>query len=215
LPSGYSNIYKESSLVSVDLRGFTGVRYGFRTKVDKDSTGTALGHQDALTASGTLSAGVVMGANSPKPPRATRVTADDGYESSFFGNSVLAALKADPEWTLTPGRIRRPAATARSVPVYVEARGATSGTYKYAWMMPRAQYVILTALLTNLGISEVTDDDYDEILFGINKPKPLRAQGPAGTGNQKTSTFISAARADSLPAGWSLKGSGASSFGLD
>ncbi|MEC4804429.1 MAG: hypothetical protein SAJ12_10515 [Jaaginema sp. PMC 1079.18] len=219
MPNGYSDIYEERRLVSVALKGFTGVRYGFRTSV-KGTTSTALGHVAGLTAAGTLAAGVVLGANSPKPPRATKIDSSEGYESSFFSYDKLADLRGDPSWTLTAGRLRKPRISKRSNMVGVSARGVTSGTYTYAWVMPKAQYVLLgNTGRTNLGIFDIDDSNYTKALFGINRPKPPRVRGTAGPdpATAKTiTTFIGSGKVDNPPAGWNLiTTKGTETFGLD
>lgn len=212
MPDGYSDIYAPTRLVQIQLKGFTTVRYAFRTKI-KEASSTALGHEDALTQQGNLKAGAVIGANSPKPPRATRITTGDGYESSFVSSTKVGEVRKSDEWTVVAGRVRRPKTSKRSKQLFVKVK-AGQGSYNYAWVAPMAQFEKFKDQLTNLGIEEVKDSNYATVLYGVNKPKPQKAS-KEGTG-RTISVFVSDSKLDSLPQGWST-GSGNSSepFGLD
>lgn len=196
-------------LKMVPLKGFTAT-YAFRTSIDGASA-TALGHVAGVDAQGKIVAGAVVGANSPKPPRASKKTAGKGSESSFFNFNNLAALRSDG-WTITTGSIAVPSVTELAIPVFVELVFG-SVTIRYGWLMSKAQLNVLGSDAANLGIETVTDDNFNTVLFGVNSPKPKRAQKTLANGGKVTS-YVSTAAEDSLPAGWSMGGGKRLSFGI-
>lgn len=200
---------QKRDLKIVPLKGFTPT-YAFRTTIDGASA-TALGHASGVDAQGKLVAGAVLGASSPKPPRASKRTEAKGNESSFLNYNNVAALRADG-WTITSGSIAVPSATDLATPVFVEiTNGAV--TIRYGWLISKAQLALIGGDAANLGIELVTENNYDTVIFGVNNPKPKRAKKELATGGRIT-TFVSTAAEDSLPAGWSLGGGKRLQFGL-
>ncbi|MBD1899264.1 hypothetical protein NDI44_08670 [Trichocoleus sp. DQ-A3] len=217
--------YGERRLVGVDIKGMPGVRYAFRTDVST-GTSTALGHQEIIGASGGFVPGVVFGANSPKPPTARKFfgTAGKGYESSFVDDGSIATARA-AGWEIKAGSIagfRGAAGFVRSVFVPYRPFGATTAI-NYAWKMPLYQYNKLTTTdKTALGIEDVTNNNYTTVLFGINNPKPNRANKRVSTTDGQVisiTTFVAAAKEDTVGdnnSGWKLVGAGGGGipFGL-
>lgn len=208
--------YGTKRLVSIPVAGITGLLYGFSTDVST-ATSTALGHADA-SADGVVKPGTVFGANSPKPPRATKQfdSAVKGTESSFIASASIAAAKA-AGWKISPGKIRFPSTTKFSVPVMVAYKPyGSTGTVNYAWNMPKYQHALIESALEGLGIEVITGQNYNQAVFGINNPRPGRAKlvvtGEGGTNT--LTTFVSTAKEDSLPTGWALASGGSLSFGV-
>lgn len=205
----------DTSLVSIAVKG-TAVRYGFRT-TDDDAINAILGHAVALDATGLPVNGVIFGANSPKPPRASKKRISGETDTSFVGSDAIAGARA-AGWKIIPGSIAVPRTTKLSVPVYVPVRtgvGDAGIAYNYAWRMPRYQHNIIGGELEILGIGLVTQDNFDEMWFGVNRPKPKRASRDLD-GNSTITTFIATAREDNVgtppgategETGWYLSGS--------
>lgn len=178
---------------------FTGatMKYGFRTNAI-GATRAALGH---TVVAGTV-ANLVIGANSPKPGRASK-----GGDNSFYDISKVAALKAD-KWVLTPPK-RLPAQnTSKTNSVYVLIDGI-----KYGWRQPKATYTAIAAEAAGLGVVDAARGDLD-VVFGASFPKPPRARklitigAGAEAREESYSTFIDPDAVDNLPAGWTVIGSG-------
>ncbi|MBD1925759.1 hypothetical protein H6F74_05610 [Trichocoleus sp. FACHB-90] len=217
--------YGERRLVGVGLKGFAGLTYGFRTDV-ADATSTALGHQVILASGGGYKPGTVFGANSPKPPRARKFfgTANKGYEESFVNADSIAAART-AGWDIRAGTIRAfRGASGFSRLVFVPYRpfGATDGI-NYGWNMPLFQYNKLTATDKGaLGIEDVTDANYTTVLYGINNPRPKRANKRISTTDGAVismTTFVASTKEDTVGdagSGWKLVGGGGGGipFGL-
>ncbi len=171
----------------------TGVKYGFLTNV-LDSIGTACGHTAYDEANPV--AGVVFGANAPKPGRASKQRAGGGTDSTFYDISRAAALRADG-YTLSRPYIKRGSSSSLSKSVYV-----TIGTIKYAWKMPATQYNRIGADRTALGIQDATGSDTD-LVWGSNTKPPKASKQDAG---DTLTTFVDPQRVDNLPTGWSSAG---------
>lgn len=180
----YDDRYKVSV---VPFNGST-IRYGFLTNIDA-ADGVALGHQDANAAVN----GLVFGANSPKPARASRKRAT-GTTSSFIDwNSVAAARTAG--WSIGKASIRRGGTTAKSRVVAVTFQGIT-----YAWNMPLDTYNNIGAGdRQTLGLRDTDTNDTD-LVFGADSPKPPKAIFDAGENSY--STYYDPTNG-SLPEGWS------------
>lgn len=201
------NKYNRRDPVTVTLA--PGVIYAFETNVDTGER-ASLGHT-AIT--GAYPAGSFIGANSPKPRRARRLTAT-GWNSSFVAENptTIAALKA-AGWQVSRPPKRRaiiPATmvSARATTVFVQIAGI-----KYAWNMPRETLTKITPqVLTSLGVEIATNIDTNTLVWGASIPKPARAQfilaaGGTGTpidGQDILSTFVTPSMEDSLPAGWKI-----------
>jgi hypothetical protein len=202
-----NNKYNKRDPVTVSLG--PGMIYAFETNVDTDER-AALGH---VAVTGNYPAGAYIGANSPKPRRARRLSAT-GWNESFCAETpaILTALKA-AGWQISKRPKRRaiiPAtlASARVTTVFVQIAGI-----KYAWNIPRETFVkIGQATLTALGVETATAADTNTLVWGATIPKPARVQfilaaGGAGTpidGQDILSTFCTPSIEDSLPAGWKV-----------
>jgi len=196
------SINQYDSKRAVYVTPYTGatILYGFKTNC-KATTSTACGHTDVDFAA--IPAGLVFGANAPKPGRASKKDTAE-HESSFYDPSVRAALIADG-WSLSRGFSRRPTITELSVTVSVSTNsdGTTTGPIKYAWNMPITKYNAIEAELTALGIDLPAAGDRD-LVFGASAPNVPRAEKEVA--GRKYSTFVAPAKLDSLPAGWSPAG---------
>lgn len=169
------------------------IRYGFLTNVP-DAVGVTCGHTVA-PADGL--AGLVFGANSPKPGRAS-IRRTGGVDSTFYDFSRYGALRAAGA-SLTNPRRRRGSASALSQAVFVTING-----FKYAWRIPQTQLTKIAGDAAALGLQIATAAD-DDLVFGVNSPKPPRASKVvvSADGVDTISTFIDPSRVDSLPDGWS------------
>lgn len=202
---------EESRLVGVTMSSLPGVVYGFRTNIASTSS-TKLGHVSILNASGDYIRGVLLGINSPKPPRAKKFfgTGTKANESSFIDKGAIDTARADG-WTIAPAaRPKRRKSSAFSKAVYVEFKvadptdaQATDGvTIKYAWSMRMATYNAIAADRAALGIQDVTGDDV--VVVG-SKFKPPSVSKTTVTNGKRTTvrTFCASNKLDSLPDGWS------------
>ena len=171
----------------------TGVLYGFKTNIDAADRAT-LG-QTAVDAA--YPAGLVIGANAPKPPRASRLRVT-GTTSSYYDQGIAAAIRAAGWRTGSRGRIRTRNITARTRTVYV-ALGPT----KYAWQIPVDTFARIGGDAAAMGI-EIADANDNDLVFGASHPKPPRAALTVfgNDGTDTFSTFIDPAAADNLPEGW-------------
>lgn len=173
------------------------IKYGFKTNV-RGAERVALGHTVAVGNEAQL----VIGANSPKPGRASK-----GGTNSYYDVAQRNALKA-AKWVLTPGKRRRALTTARTKPVYVTIDGV-----KYAWNQPTQTHTAIAGEAAALGVVDATRA-MDDLVFGASFPKPPRARKLITVGegaNQREesySTFIDPDAADSVPAGWAVLGTG-------
>jgi hypothetical protein len=188
------NVYGTRTLVWVTP--FTGstIKYGFYTNADS-STQTALGHNVILAAKPT---GLVLGANAPKPAKATRQRAS-GSDSSFCDVGAFTSAKA-AGWKIRPGRIRIGSSSVKSKLVYVLHEGN-----KIAWKMPQTLYSRITAGdRTALGILDgvAADKDY---CYGVRYPSLPRVGQQTfptvGAGSRLT-TFCDPSKLNNLPTGW-------------
>lgn len=201
------NKYNRREPVTVTLAA--GVIYAFETNVDTEERAN-LGH---VAVTGAYPAGSFIGANSPKPRRARRLSAT-GWNSSFVAEvpATITALKAAGWQVSRPPKKRAiipiTMVSARVVTVFVTIAGI-----KYAWNMPRETYTKITpAILTLLGVDTATQADQATLVWGSSIPKPARAQfiltaGGTGTpidGQDILSTFVTPSIEDSLPAGWKV-----------
>jgi hypothetical protein len=189
-----SNRYDKRSLVWVMPYTGATVKYGFQTNMPL-ADGALLGHNDI---EGTYPAGLVIGANQPKPPRATKLKTT-GSSSSYCGSNAVAAAKAQG-WSVQPGRFKIGASSARSKCVKI-----VTGGISYAWNMPAETYAnIPAAERTALGIADATNADED-LVFGASYPRMPRVFkiiSSTGGGFNRVSTFCDQTKLDSLPTGW-------------
>lgn len=196
-----------SRLVAVDVKGLT-IKYGFRTTLGSAAS-ISLGQTTAVDPQGALLSGVILGANSPKPPRASKRRASGETDSSFISYSAIATAKT-AGWSVKAGRLTIPRSTKISFPVFavIDSGTTTNGAgetvginYKYGWRMPKYQYDLINGNFAALGITLVTNDNYSDVWFGVNSPKPKRV-GFNVNANSVLSTYASTAKLDSLPEGW-------------
>jgi hypothetical protein len=182
--------YDDRRPVSVTPFQGSTLRYGFMTNIDAAQS-TQLGHQ-AVT--GTVQ-GIVFGANSPKPARASRRFAT-GVVSSFINAGTIATARGQG-WRVGKGRLRRGGSTLKASRVYV-----TFQTIRYAWELPN-DVAAKIGNLGQLGIQSSTAADTN-LVFGAQRPKPPRATRVVG--EDRVSTFFDPSR--TLPAGWSVVAQG-------
>ncbi|NET39360.1 MAG: hypothetical protein F6K19_46570 [Cyanothece sp. SIO1E1] len=171
------------------------IRYGFLTNIDQ-ADGEVLGHQ--LVGNSTPP-GLVIGANSPKPSRASR-TRTTSITSSFIDIDSIDTAKS-AGWVLTKRPLRRAGGTKlRSRTVKVDVAGV-----KYAWNMPLDTYTAISSVRAQLGIEDATSADED-LVFGASFPKPpVAGKLEFGEGGvDRFSTFISLTSSDNLPDDWAV-----------
>lgn len=169
------------------------IKYGWMTGTVEEALGQ-------VEVTGTYPNDLVIGANSPKPGRATKNTAT-GTKSGFCAPASVAAARA-ANWKVSRSKRRVAASTTLSKPVYVEI-----GNVKYGWSMPAATYAQLN--LTELGIKDATASD--TVIFGASYPKPPRVAlvvGAGTAGETSYSSFCEPNKLDSLPDGYKLVSSG-------
>jgi hypothetical protein len=149
-----ARIYGERDLVWVfpytPATGGDAPNYGFLTSADA-GTQTALGHTKIT---GVYPPKLILGANSPKPPRAKKQSAA-GIESSFCNATIVTQARA-AGWKVTPGKVRNGASGQKSKVVYV-----LQDTLKFAWRMPRYIYDRLGGDKAALGIIDAQTNDLD------------------------------------------------------
>ncbi len=192
------NVYQSRDLVSVLPFTNAPILYGFKTNSD-GATRTQLGHR---AVPGAYPANLVIGANLPKPPRASiiRGVTSTRTRSTFCSADKVTEARA-AGWTVRPGKVRRGYSTAAAKCVYV-----TDGTVKYAWMMPTRLYNRIQADLAGLGI-ELADGNDRDLVFGASYPVLPRAAFRAIAADGAVDvlgTFVDPQRVDNLPTGWTL-----------
>jgi len=136
----------------------------------------------------------VIGANAPKPPRASKRTAS-GYEGSFCDKDKVTQLRADG-YRITRGKSRTPRSTNLSTAYYILINGI-----KYAWNSPNAAST--PSSLSTANVKPATASD--KCVFGASFPKPPRMAIETGEGDAggKYSTFVDPDKVDDLAqAGW-------------
>ncbi len=192
-----TNQYDSRTLVSVQPFQNSGLEYGFKTNVNQ-AVRNDLGHTPVdLT---NAPAGLVVGANAPKPGRASQRTAAE-YNSSFYDYRQYGALRGAGWSTTLPSR-KRGRSGSNSRAVYVIIQGI-----KYTWNMPLSLYNSIGAERAQLGITDATQNDLD-LVWGASFPQPPRVSSTvAGSGGTNVlNTFCDPTRLDNLPAGWAASG---------
>lgn len=185
---------KQRELVWVKLpTPYAAIKYGFNSGADAGDK--AILGQTAVTAADVT--GLVIGANNIKPGKATKLKAT-GSESSFYSDGTATALKA-AGWKLTRPKISSYRTSSRSELLYVTINGV-----KYGWRSAKSSGA-RPAGADGLGIKSVTTSK--DVIYGCSFPKPPRATAITPDGNS-FSTFVDPSKADKLPDGWSLAGSG-------
>lgn len=179
--------YNKPRLVSVQIEGFGSLKYGFPTRV-KDATSTDLGHTKI---DGTGVQNLVIGANNPKPPRASKRT-EQGIESSFIDKGKIKEAKGNG-YRISRGRFR-PARNTK----FTEVKYVLINKVKYAWNAPKTDNE--PSELTSTGVEEPGENDTD-LVFGAQFPKPPR--GSIEVTDGRYSTFINPDKLDdAVGAGW-------------
>lgn len=139
----------------------------------------------------------------PKPRRATKTDAT-GSDSSFLSSTISPAPSG---YEIGKGaktkKIFLPSGNAKVVSVFVEILGI-----KYAWNMPKWQYIAIGAERSGLGIENCDENDIDDYVWGASLPKPARVSKIiAGVGGSDRITtfcgkYTSGITVGTLPAGW-------------
>jgi hypothetical protein len=189
-----SSRYGARDLVYVPLgTGDTNINYGFNTNMD-EADKALLGHVAVNLASPPPR--FVLGANRPKPGRATKRSAA-ASNSSFYAASQTTALRA-AGWRVGFPKLRpgKGANGLLSKEYYVTISGI-----KYAWPLSND----VAARLGDLGqlglrLTQNTENDY---VFGARFPKPPKAASISvgDNGVSSVSTFYDPSV--TLPAGFS------------
>lgn len=190
--------YGTTKLLSVPSTAGT---YLYKSNIGPASVLTDCGVTEVDLAA--ISANSFLGANSPKPPRATQMT-PTGSNSTFCAAASIATARA-AGYTISQGKIRGVAtasAASKVVTCYVLCDGI-----KYAWNMNAARYARLTTDLAGLGVEAATETDRNTLVWGSTVPKPAVAAKffASGEGGGDTlSCFVSSAKEADLPEGWKL-----------
>ncbi len=171
------------------------IKFGFLTNIDSAQS-TQLGHT-AVT--GTYPSGFCLGANSPKPARASKQLAS-GTVSSFINAGSVTTARSQG-WRIGKARQRRGGKRPKSVVVYVTIQGI-----KYAWNLPDSTVVKMGGI-TPLGIKQAASNEKD-LVFGASSPTPPKATKVVGTGatTDVVTTFYDPTV--TLPTGWNAVASG-------
>ncbi len=170
------------------------LKYGFKTtKSVHDSYKGELGQTTYAGA-----AGVVFGANSPKPARATKEFAA-GNISSFCSSDKIDNLKTNNWIVNAKGSIRGIKTGGKTRTVFVDMPGG----WKYAWNITKEE----ADLAGVLGFQLATASDASDLVWGVNDPKPPRAVKREN--GSSTSTFIQPKQSvidKAIGAGFSISG---------
>ncbi len=170
------------------------LKYGFRTtKSVHDSYKAELGQ---TTYAGSV--GVFFGANSPKPPRATKEFAS-GTIGSYCSTDKVSSLKKNGWTVANRTRIRGIRTAGKTRTVYVDMPGG----WRYAWNITSTE----ADLASELGFVLATGSDARELIWGVNYPKPPRASKKEETGT--VSTFIKPQNSvieSAIGKGWTVSG---------
>lgn len=195
----------ERTLVFVNMANPAGIKYGFRSGLRTGLRATF--GQEVITASTALT-GLIIGANSPKPPRASKQETA-GIESSFCANEKINSLKADG-WTITkPKRPGRAKTSGLAKTQYITLNGV-----KYAWNSPDFSEEAVGTDVSVLGVTTATASEAG-LIWGASFPKPPRMVKKVGEAGFSTtvSSFVDPTKIDAgVTAGWRSAASGAGSY---
>jgi hypothetical protein len=211
---GSQSKYEKKQLVYVPIKIATtaegveagGVNYAFFTNIPTASR-TELG-QVAIATPANPPLGTVLASSFPKPRRANKRTALR-YTSSFCSAALITQLKLAGWRVLKPRVTRPPLHTDQLRPKsFIRTAYVTFRGIKYAWQLPKVTITNVTdTILNQLGIKFATAEDFDELCFGANAPKPPKAGATIGSGegaaatSKDVSTFYDPSTAN-LPEGW-------------
>lgn len=181
--------------------------YGWKTKdlaastVLTEADVTALGHKTAIAVEGIAGAIGILGANRPKPARATKKAEnyswnEQGSASSFVdADSYAAALSAG--WNI--GKAKGVSITSNSRTVTMGAQVEGNGFYLFPVNAGDAP-----AYAAELGLflpAQLTESDRAVAFTGTSKPRPPRVK----KGSTGASTFCSYDAIDSATSnGWTV-----------
>ena len=170
------------------------LKYGFSTTKDiHEAYKPELGQTTYAGA-----AGVVFGANSPKPARATKEFTGQLVSSYCSSDKIASLRKAD--WTVSnKGSIRGLSGTGKTKTVFVPMPGG----WNYAWNITKAE----TDLAATLGFQVASASDATSLVWGVNNPKPPRATKREN--GSSTSTFVQPKQSvidKAIEAGFSISG---------
>lgn len=206
------DVYGKRELVAVKPAPGVTFLYGYHTNASS-SQQTDLGMVPGL-ANGNYIPGLVIGADSPKPPRMGRIVNNLGTDSHYASYDAVDTARTKG-WTLQRRYvIRRPVSGKDSRLCYVDLQtlneqGDPVGpTLKYCWSMPLYLYNKISADIAAMGIN-LADANDSNLVFGCQYPKPPQAQRTVvaadGTTDVNT-TFIDPKKIDNLPTGWRALG---------
>jgi len=174
----------------------TVIAYGFNTNMDA-SDQAALGHQALDYAS--PPAKLVLGANRPKPGRATKSSVTESNSSFYSANNAAALRTAGWKLTFPKTRAGKGGNGRLTKEYYVTINGI-----KYAWALSNKVATELggDAVLTQIGL-KLTDPNEADYVFGARFPKPPRAvlTKLGNEGLVRASTFMDTS--GTLPDGFS------------
>ena len=170
------------------------LKYGFRTTQTVHNS--YKGELGQTTYAGAV--GVVFGANSPKPARATKEFAS-GNISSFCSSDKIDDLKANNWVVNNKGTIRGIKTGGKTRTVFLPM----PGNWNYAWNITAAE----ADLAGVLGFQQATASDANSLVWGVNDPKPPRATKREN--GSSTSSFIQPKQSiidAAINAGYSISG---------
>lgn len=186
------------------------LRYGFRTKdlsqvagISASDLTTQLGHT-LVSGVGTGSI-LCFGANSPKPPRATKrltrsVSNVQGSVSTFCAfNRVSTAIAAG--WSVRSGRSVGLRSTGRTTTAVVDL-GA--GQAMYAFPMNTEDFNSYGAELGLQSGASITDAELNRLVTGSSQPRPGRATKILANGVTFSSFYSPDNKADLQQNGWRI-----------
>ncbi|NER49240.1 MAG: hypothetical protein F6J92_21600 [Symploca sp. SIO1A3] len=191
--------------------------YGFHTKT-RDATRTTLGQVPGMV-NGAYIAGLVIGANAPRPAEVRKPRSTDGrvhFDSSYCSADALQNARAEG-WTIVKAATkRRGGARANSKTVYVDVQknddqgNPVGPSIRYAWYMRNELYTAIQVDLPKLGVTLSTGNEED-LVFGASYPRPPSVKFtaiPAAGYITTKSSFIDPKKLDAIPDGWTLKNGG-------
>ncbi len=191
----------KSRLVAVDFSSaspYANIHYAFKTTI-KESESTALGHT-ALIGSSPI-AGIILRANAPKPPRATKRLASGATSTSYIDDGAYLTAAA-AGWNILSSRISggRRRKTRRTTVVYVTLNGV-----KYGWNIRDTLLAKLKSSLEALGVKTALPSD--AIVFGASFPKPPTVTVFTEVGGEtvSTTTFYDPSNEATLSANYETK----------
>lgn len=181
--------YNDAALVFVPMGT---LKYVFRSRL-KDTLRNNLG-QVLIEAALTDITGVIVGANAPKPPKATKKIPEFGTVSSFCDGTKGAELKRDG-W-----KVRGSKYPQYSINLLEQAKDSvtyvlTLNGVKYAFnSTPISESVIFPGLGGILSEATAANEN-DQLVWGAEFPKPPKMKLTNSAG-KSFSTFIDPSKVD-------------------